>query len=88
MFKLFDTLEGIGVIVGYDKASNKVSLGLNAMKMNMGVREHKRMFSSNNQRSIDYVNNEGGVLGSMRPKDAPITESAGMSTTFYITFDV
>mgnify|MGYP006176319281 CR=1 FL=1 len=87
LFDVFDSLEAIGVIAAYDKKTNKISLGLNAQKMSMGIREHKQMYSRGNQRAIALVNGEGGMLDMKQPKEdnEPV---ATMTTTFYLTFDV
>jgi hypothetical protein len=88
LFTVFDTLEEIGVVAAYDKCEGKVSIGLNASKMNRGVREHKPMFASRNQRSIDFVNGVSGMLDLPKPKEELHFPVGGMTPTFYITFDV
>jgi hypothetical protein len=87
--QLFDKLEGIGVIVGFDKKTSKVSFGLNAMKMNTGIREHTKMYSSKDKRSLDFVNSDhGSLLGAIHPNEELVGVVGTMTTTYYLTFDV
>lgn len=85
--KLFDEIEQAGVIIALDKKEGKVTIGLNRRKMEAGIKEHTPMVCSNDKRSLDFIN-QVGPYGQPRVTKSDEEPMVGMSTTFYITFQL
>lgn len=89
--KAFDLIESIGVTVAFDKSEQILTLGFNLDKMNMGIREHSKMFDSNNKRIIDRINGDyfgRTLINQVKDMPTEVMPVGGMSVSFYISFQI